>query len=226
MGLFLSSETKMLTDQISKLTTGATVALMFSSLMWLQPYLAQLSTTYQLAGTAASALIAVGVYRLLAGGLLWLFKKSRWLRKKILGNGFLEGTWVGHYLHGTEHRFTIEHIDQTSGVTVIRGREFGNDGRTRASWSSDTVSIDLARMQLVYAYTCKVFERKHVQQGLGVFSMVSEVSGEPANKLDGYAVDLIDGDPDPNTEFKILDKEMKDEDAISKARVIFGVPAA
>lgn len=77
----------MLTDQLSKLTTGATVALMFSSLVWLQPYLAQLSTTYLLAGTAASALIAVGVYRLLSDGLFWVFKKSQWLRKKYLGTG-------------------------------------------------------------------------------------------------------------------------------------------
>lgn len=215
----------MLTDQLLKLATGATVALMFFSLAWLQPYLAQLSTTYLLAGTAASALIAVGVYRLLADGLLWLFKKSQWLRKIILGNGFIEGTWVGHYLHGTEHRFTLERIDQTSGVTIIRGREFGNDGKTRASWSSDTVSIDLARMQLVYAYTCKVFERKHVQEGLGVFSMVREVSGQPVNKLDGYAVDLIDGDRDPNTEIKISNQEVKDEDAIIEARRIFGVAA-
>lgn len=213
----------MLTDQLSKLTTGATVALMFFSLAWLQPYLAQLSTRYLLVGTAASALIAVGVYRLLADGLFWVFKKSQWLRKKILGNGFIEGTWVGHYVRGTEHRFTIERIDQSSGVTVIRGREFGGDGKTRASWSSDAVSIDLTRMKLIYAYTCTVFERRHVQQGLGVFSMVCEISGSPVNKLDGYAVDLIDGEPDPNTELKISDTDVKDEAALSEARRIFGV---
>jgi hypothetical protein len=124
-------------------------------------------------------------------------------------------------MHDDQHRFTIEYIDQSSGNTVIHGREFDQAGKTRASWSSDTVSIDAVHMQLVYAYTCKVFERKHVQEGLGVFTMVRESSEKAARKLDGYAVDLIDGDRDPNTEYKIDNKPVPDEEALAKAREKF-----
>ena len=131
---------------------------------------------------------------------------------------------MGHYVHNGEHRFTVEYVDQSSGETIIRGREFDAAGTTPASWASDTVSIDTTRMSLVYAYTCKVFVSKHVQEGLGVFSMVCEVPRKPAGKLDGYAVDLIDGDRDPNTEHKISDTESRDEFAIEKAREIFKVP--
>jgi hypothetical protein len=214
----------MISQRLSTLATGVTVTAMFSILLWLQPYLTGLSARYQIAGSVAAGLVSVGIYRLLAVGLLWVFKKSQLLRKLMLGKSFIEGTWVGHYIHEGQHRFTVENIDQFADATVIRGREFDVTGVTRASWTSDTVSIDTIRMQLVYAYTCNVFVRKHVQEGLGVFSMVCEAPGKPARKLDGYAVDLIDGDRDPNVEHKISEREVSDEYAISEARKIFNVP--
>lgn len=214
----------MLSDQLSKITTAITVVVMFVSLWWLRPQIANLAASYAIAASAGSALASVGIYRLFGDGLLWVFKRSQNLRRLMLGKAFLEGTWVGHYKDADEHRFTIEHIDQASGTTVIRGREFDSAGKTRAAWSSDTVSIDTGRMQLVYAYTCKVFDRKHVQEGLGVFSIVCEVGGKPAQKLDGYAVDLIDGDRDPNTEHKISQTETSDQKALSEARKLFNVP--
>ena len=214
----------MLNDRLSWAATAATVAIMFFAIVWVQPLVVAMRTSYVLAGGIAGAIASLGIYRLLASGLLWLFGKSIGLRALILGKGFLEGTWVGHYLHGDQHRFTIEYIDQSSGSTLIHGREFDEAGKTRASWSSDTVSIDTVHMQLVYAYTCKVFERKHVQEGLGVFAMVRESDDKAAVKLDGYAVDLIDGDRDPNTEYKIDNKPVPDEQALSKARETFHVP--
>lgn len=214
----------MLNDRLSWLATAATVAIMFFALVWLQPLILPLKATSIIAGGAAGVITSLGVYRLLAGGLLWMFSKSILIRKLVLGKGFLEGTWVGHYQRGDQRRFTIEYIDQAAGTTVVHGREFDAAGKTRASWSSDAVSIDVSRMQLVYAYTCKVFERKHVQEGLGVFAMVCEATGRPPRKLDGYAVDLIDGDRDPNTEHKISDSPTSDDQALAEARRVFNVP--
>lgn len=76
-------------------------------------------------------------------------------------------------------------------------------------------------MKLVYAYNCNVFERNYVHEGLGIFAMVPEDTGKPPTKLDGYSVDLIDGDRDPNTEYKINVKPVADEVALAKAREIF-----
>ena len=67
-----------------------------------------------------------------------------------------------------------------------------------------------------------MFHTKHMQQGLGVFRLLCE-DGRRANKLDGYAVDTIDGDRDPNVEFKISCRAIPDADALTKARQIFGV---
>jgi hypothetical protein len=213
--------TTMLTDKLTGYASAATIAVMFFCLVWLQPLLAQLATTTAFAGLAAGALAALGVYRAISAGLLWCFRRNRTLRKFILGKYFLEGTWVGHYVEGDEHRFTKEFIDQSTGETVIHGREFFGNGSTRASWTSDSVNIDIRKMQLVYAYTCRVIDRKHVQEGLGVFNMIVQKADEPASILDGYAVDLIDGDRDPNCEHKISDEETSDSDAFAQARSIF-----
>lgn len=214
----------MLNDRLSLAATTATVAVMFFAIVWLQPLISAMQTSNMVASGIAGAIASLGIYRLLASALLWLFGKSICLRALILGKGFLEGTWVGHHMDGDQHRFTIEYIDQSSGNTVIHGRKFDQDGKTRASWSSETVSIDTVHMQLVYAYTCKVFELKHVQEGLGVFAMVRESDDKAATKLDGYAADLIDGNRDPNTEYKIDDKPVPDQEALAKAREKFKVP--
>ena len=196
---------------------------MFFSLAYLQPHLVQLSGSSVFAGVATSGLATYGVYKALSGGLLWLFTKNQKLRKLILGKAYLEGTWVGHYQDGNELRLTKEFIDQSTGETLIHGREFYGTGATRANWTSDTVAIDLRKMQVVYAYTCRVIDRKNVQEGLGVFSMIVQASGEHASILDGYAVDLIDGERDPNKEHKISDSEVTDEKAFSEAKRIFGL---
>lgn len=213
----------MLNDRLSWMASAATVAIMFFAIILLQPFILTLQPTYIFAGGMAAVIASLGIYRLLAGCLLWIFGKSVFLRKLILGKGFLEGTWVGHYQHAGEHRFTIEFIDQARGTTSVQGREFDAAGKTRASWSSDTVSIDVSRLQLIYAYTCKVFDSKHVQEGLGVFAMVCETAGKAPNKIDGYAVDLIDGDRDPNTEHKISDTPVSDKHALTCAKQIFNV---
>ena len=152
-----------------------------------------------------------------------LFKRVLWLRRLVLGKSFIEGTWAGHYEVGSEDRFTLEFIDQSTGEIIVHGREFSRNGQTLANWSSDAATVNIERTELVYAYTCTVFHTKHLQQGLGVFRLVYE-NGRYANKLDGYAVDLIDGDRDPNVEFKLSDRPVPDADALTRARTLFGVP--
>jgi hypothetical protein len=214
----------MLVDRLAWASTATTVALMFLAVIWLQPLLIRLPVGLGIASALAGAAASLGLYRLLSTALQWIFSKNLWLRKLILGKGFLEGTWVGHYIHNSLHFFTIEHIEQATGQTQINGREFDQSGKTRAAWYSDTVSIDTERMRLVYAYTCTVFHRKHVHEGLGFFALIRESTQAAPTKLDGYAVDLIDGDRDPNTEHKISEEPVTDIEALRIAKEKFGVP--
>lgn len=213
----------MLTDRIAWAATASTVAVMFLALVWLQPLINALPLGYGLVGTLAAGTASLGVYRLLSSAFISLFGKVRWLRRLILGKGYLEGTWVGHYFHDGQNFFTVEFIDQSTGEPRIHGRELDQSGKTRASWVSDTVSVDTDRMRLVYVYTCTVYHRRHVQEGLGFFSIVRESLDRAPTKLDGYAVDLIDADRDPNIEYKVSDEPMTDGKALKRAKELFGV---
>jgi hypothetical protein len=213
-------------DRLSWLATVATVAMMFAVLTWAQPFIASLRTSYAIASGGGAIVASLGVYRLIADALRWSLRKVLWLRKLVLGRQFLEGTWVGHYLSNGEHRFTIEFIDQAGTVPILHGREVDAQGDTLASWASDTMSIDIDRRLVLYSYTCRVFRRKHVHEGLGVFTIVCEEPGQAAMKLDGYAVDLVDGNRDPNTEYKIADTAVSDSWALERAQEIFKVSPA
>ena len=213
----------MLQERLSAIATAITVTVMFSLVVWVAPLVRLWSLEYAILSNVAEALAAVAIYRSLADALRWLFKRVLWIRRIVLGKSFIEGTWAGHYVVGTEHRLTLEFIDQSVEGIIVHGREFTSDGVTRANWSSDAATVNLERVELIYAYTCTVFQVKHMQQGLGIFRLVFE-DGRYANKLDGYAVDTIDGDRDPNVEFKLSDRAIPDADALTRARKIFAVP--
>ena len=214
----------MLKDRLALISAIFTVLIMFAALVWLQPNLVASTNASKAISGIASALLSFGVYSVTYRMSFWIFSKSIFIRQVILGETYLEGTWVGYYEVNGEPRFTVEVIRQHSGETLISGREFDTNGRTRASWTSDTVSIDERRMRLVYAYTCELFHEKHVQQGLGAFSIIVEKPGGPPTKLDGYSVDLTDGERNPNTEIKISRTEMADSDALAVARKRFSAP--
>ncbi len=212
---------KMRFDRLAGLATALTVTLMFLGVGFVAPWLKKLPIPQALVAWAVGAIVSLGLYKLIANGLFTLFRRSLRLRKFVLRQSFLEGTWVGHYVHKGMRRFTIEFFDQEKGTTKILGREFDEKGTTRASWHSDAVSIDIENMRLVYTYTCEVFGSKDQQQGVAAFTLLVPKKRAPANVLDGYSADLIDGDRDPNKEHKISDGIMADTEALEQARKIF-----
>ena len=121
----------------------STVVIMFVLITYLSPLIANATTMKQLASIAVGALTTVGVYKSVLFALFLGFKKAQWIRRRLLGDAFLEGTWVGHYQHGGLNRFTIETISQVDGETRISGREFDEHLKTRADWSSETAVVDL-----------------------------------------------------------------------------------
>jgi hypothetical protein len=197
---------------------------MFFVIISVAPYLQSLPTIQKLGAGAIAFVTSLGAYKLAATSLLGVYKASRTVRRLVLGKSYLEGTWVGHYERNGVHRITVEWIDQSSGDTTISGRGMDTKGTTKETWTSDAVTVDAARMKLTYAYNCEIFDRRQPQQGLGVFHIRFESAGSPANVLDGYAADLIDGDKDPNREIKISDRPVSDAVALEKALKLFGLP--
>ncbi|NJL18607.1 MAG: hypothetical protein HC938_17070 [Nitrospira sp.] len=145
-------------------------------------------------------------------------------QRLILGRIFLEGTWVGCVRTPNGPTITIEFIDQASGQTIVRGRQFDPQGNSLASWTSESVLIDTGRLTLSYAYLCDVFSKSSSHQGLASFAMIVQAPDHSPSKLDGYSIDITNGSRDKNTEFKLADTPMDDTNAIAEAKRLFGIP--
>lgn len=212
-----------LQGKISAISVTATSTIIFFGVVFLAPLLSSASGGQQFGSIIVTALTSLGLYKLLSSAMYSLFAKFQKLRKFLLGDAFLEGTWVGHWKHDGKHVYTIETISQKDGETQISGRQIGEDGQTQANWSSESSVVDLRRKRLIYVYSCDVYRTSHQQNGIGVFSIIKEDENESPNILDGYAVDMIDGDKDPNREHKINDGIVSMDKAIEQAKCLFNV---
>jgi len=207
--------------KIASWAVTATSTIIFLGVVVLAPLISAAPIHQKIIALLLTAITTLGLYKFIYMVIFLIFGKWRWLRKILLGDSFLEGTWVGHWIYEDKHVYTIEEISQNTGETTVSGRQIGEDMKTQADWSSESVYIDLRRKRLTYVYSCDVYRTNHKQNGIGVFKLVKSSNKLPPNILDGYAVDMIDGDKDPNTEHKVSDEIIGTEEALSKAREIF-----
>jgi hypothetical protein len=139
-----------------------------------------------------SALISLGIYRLLALLLLSILRNVKCVKIFILGPYFMEGTWAGFFVgHDNKPRLFMEIFEQDLSSLVIRGRAFKEDGTFHGSWLADSANIDPKRARLSYYYDADVVGNTHINPGLARFDMDRSASHKPAEKLVGYSSDLF-----------------------------------
>ena len=210
--------------QLSNAALFCTVTLMLLAVKFTLSHKSDLLDLPISAGIIAgivAGITSVGTYSFLTRAFLYIFGKIRWLRKLILGDAYIEGTWVGFYKHGDLNRFTIEFINQQSKKTIVHGREFDEHGNARGRWTSDLIKVDGFERYLEYSYICRMHNSKSLHEGLAHFDILLQTPSSPPYILEGYSADLIDGDKDPNKEYKIAETVIRDEDALREAHRIF-----
>src|SRR4051812_2412529 len=109
------------TVKLNSIAFGTSTAIVFAA--WTKVFeLSQLDITYKV---ILGGLISLGLYRLVATGIIYMVKKNNWVKKFFLGPYYLEGTWVGFYIgvSGNE-RFLIERFEQDIDTLVIRGKSY------------------------------------------------------------------------------------------------------
>ena len=105
--------------KLNSIALSITTLIVFT--IWTNVFvLIQISDFYKI---LLGGIISLGIYRLLAGGIIWLFQKSKKMKKYFLGGYYLEGTWVGFYIGvSRKERFMIERFEQELDSLVIRGK--------------------------------------------------------------------------------------------------------
>ena len=206
-----------LQERIGLISVLATVAIMYAAITSLLPLVSILPSLKFFIVILSSAVI----YRIIGKGIYSLLGKFLRLRKMLLGEEFLEGTWVGR-IRREPTEYTIERYRQNMGILEIEGDSFLEDGKPRSHWQSTAVRIDLSNRKLVYSYNCNIEGKTQSHEGVASFQLKWENEKLTAcDHLEGYAADLTDGARDANSEYKLSDQWLGREKALEQAKKYF-----
>ncbi|RZF30125.1 hypothetical protein EVC45_08925 [Paraburkholderia sp. UYCP14C] len=199
--------------------TAGTVLIMFYFIQHIVPLLTFTPSVDQLIKPGVTLLSAVGIYKSLASALVKITKKWRWVKRKLLGPSYVNGTWIGKFeASDGEPIYTVEHFEQSLSSLKIRGQAFHADGRSYAHWKSIAETIDEAAGILTYTYICDKNRDKTSFQGIGEFQFERDDESSAPQCIKGYSADLIDGLRSENREKKISENLLSFEDALAAAK--------
>jgi FlaA1/EpsC-like NDP-sugar epimerase len=86
--------------------------------------------------------------------IFFLGKRIALIKKLMLGNEYLDGTWIGHYRGVSGNiRYFIEEIEQNLDSIKIRGKSFNEDMELNSTWNSEAVNVDGKSGTLTYTYS-------------------------------------------------------------------------
>lgn len=172
-------------EKFNAVIAGSTVFVMFWAVAYVAPAVKNWSSEFAVAGSIASLLVSVGLYRLLGLSIRWCAERQEWLKSLVLGNLYVQGTWVGWFRgHNGEMRYMVEYFAQRLDSLSITGRSFDAAGREHGIWWSHAVSIDTLRGQLIFTYSFEGNDRS--SQLSGIHASLLERSSQRAAP-EGYA---------------------------------------
>ena len=169
------------------------------------------------------SLISIGVYRLFVSVIISLSKKIKLLKRFILGQYYLEGTWIGFYI-GAEGkvRFIVEKFEQEFDSLIIRGQYYNELSQHHSMMTARNINIDAENGEISYMYKCHPINDLSPHEGLAIFNLHRPDQYSPANKLIGYSAELHIGKRIKTIETKISDKtDIELENALSLAKEFY-----
>lgn len=200
------------TAKFNSIIVAVTTAIMY--LLWIG--IDKLSPEFMenncLLVSAVAFLSSLGFYRLLTNLLKTLFEEIRFIKKFILGDRYLEGTWVGFYMSSMgEVRYLYERYEQSLEEVAIFGRAYKEDKSLHGKWTAINPTIDCKKKNIAYYYETDMTKNTHINQGFASFSLEKTGKNKCYNKMQGFSSDLNQTDKINAIEIKISDDCWDDE---------------
>jgi hypothetical protein len=194
------------------------VPIMYFALKAIMPRLPEAGISMTAGQSILTLLASLGVYKLLAQLFLLSFRRSKRVKKWLLGPHFLEGTWVGYFMDDARHPvYFVEIVEQDLGSLVLKGASYSADGIMHARWQADSATVDPAKATLLYSYTCDLISKGVPHQGIGVFDLKRRSGFSSADEMEGYSADLTNGLRSVAHEKKISDRSLNKSEALPEA---------
>ena|SRR5688572_18364042 len=198
---------------------AATVTVMYFVIQKLLPLLSLYPSVDSYLKPAASLLLSIGVYKLLATLLLGFARKLRFVKRHLLGASYVNGTWIGKFkASDSSIVYTVEHFEQTLSSLKVRGQAFRDSGDSYAQWNSESETIDEVSGLLIYTYNCDKTSERGSFRGACVFQFERMDETRGPSRLRGYSADLEDGVRTENQESKISEALLPFDEALRAAK--------
>lgn len=170
-----------------------------------------------------TALSSLGFYRLANDFLKLLFKNNKFIKKFILGDKYLEGTWVGVYVGiNGEIRYIFETYEQNLEGVLISGYSYKENKNIHGKWKAQNPIIDSNNKKLIYYYETDMIANTHINQGFASFTLEKDANSKFYNKMQGFSSDLYCCNKIYAIEEKISEECWTDRDKIlQKAKEIY-----
>lgn len=202
------------------ITISATTAIVFLGWVCFNRFIVR----YPVPSVVISGLISLGSYRFLAILFLSLFRRSKAIKRFILGPRYMQGTWAGFFVGQKQTiRLFVEFFEQELDRTVIRGRSYGEDGSFHGSWIAEDASVDPTRGKLTYHYQTDAIGNSFINPGIAAFDMQRVSANKPPEGLIGFSSDLYSPRKLLAFEEKIAEDNLLDCTAgFEKAQQVYG----
>jgi hypothetical protein len=204
------------------LVLGLTVGIMFVVISILVPFIRQATVLPVLFGAITTIVLSVGTYVLIAKGFIEVLRRFRWLKSKLLGPYYMEGTWVGYFTgRGGHIRFIVEVFEQDLSSLTITGRSYTMDDDLHAQWISEATSLDVEKGQLIYTTLLDIGSRGNTELSLVRVQLQRKSAKSAPDAIEGFAADLTDGIRIGIREKKLYPWAMAPREALPLAKEMF-----
>lgn len=195
-----------------------TTTLCFS--LWIA--LKNLALIHPLGITLLAATSSMGIYKLTFNTLSLLMRKSKSIKKSILGKSYLEGTWAGFYYGVSGNvRFFIETFEQDIDSLKMKGITYNETQKFHNTYFSDYININLNKKEINYLYTVQSSQENTDGTGLARFDFYYKENSSFPYKLLGITKDRHLTKQCTGFEIKISDKILDGTENIIKAIEVY-----
>jgi hypothetical protein len=135
---------------------------------------------------AVSILTGTGLYEALSRLIEFLLRRSRRLKRWILGRSYAEGKWAGYWVNRAgQPRFVIEHIRQEWDTLIMTGLAFDENMAPYGHWQSSNAMIDGDRGDLRGVFSGDIGGRHYDS------IITFRLEGNPPCRMTGFVADAV-----------------------------------
>ena len=149
-------------------------------------------------------LVSLSFYKFVFHLILAICKKTRFIKKIVLGKNYFEGLWIGYFIVDSKVEYYYELFEQNLEELTIKGRSFNKNKELTGEWTIQKPIVNVAGSRITYYYEMDVANSNDVTLGYSKATIYWTKFSLP-KKLVGFAVDKFSSEKQQYVSIKVCD---------------------